>query len=133
MKSHHYHEVFSTLYNAAYSTWVAKNREYGDNIEEAGALGAAVHIVGIAARLKPLVIRATDADIQRHQDAIANVVIDLFNYTTILAYMLGSDNLRGKDLPDDLPSPAAAVPVGPDTGGKSPVGGDHDAPGRSPA
>ena len=81
-----------------------KNREYDDAISETGLLGACVEIVGVAARLKPLIIR--DPNFEQHfskdpmtpgrKKDILNALHDLHNYTNIALMMIEDENWRGE-------------------------------------
>lgn len=72
-----------------------RNREYSDTISVTGVLGACVEIVGVASRLKPLVIKAADRG-QSKREKVANVLLDLINYGVIAAIMMMVENWDGE-------------------------------------
>ncbi len=78
-----------------------KNRQYNDAISRTGLLGAVVEIVGVAARLEPLIIQDRNFDLRMEDDlhkreAVLNVLHDLHNYATIALMMLEDENWRGE-------------------------------------
>jgi len=75
-----------------------KNWEYGDAIAKTGVLGAAVEIVGVAARLETLILDQP-ADFEEEPGdlyAILNVFLDLANYAIIGRIMMEEKNFRGE-------------------------------------
>jgi hypothetical protein len=72
-----------------------RNRTYHDAIRRTGVLGAAVEIVGVSARLEPLVIQNKDLE---HLDIekLKNALVDLHNYANICLIMLEDKNWRGE-------------------------------------
>ena len=99
--SHRDHQ-FSDVCSQAFEIFREKNRQYNDAISRTGLLGACVEIVGVAARLEPLVIK--DAFFEQsftHPDnpskaSILNSLHDLHNYATIALMMIEDENWRGR-------------------------------------
>ena len=86
-------EKFALICEECGALFSVKNRQYGNAIEETGVLGAAVEIVGIAARLKQIVIRGDGEEVQ--MDTLRDILMDLHNYATIAIMMLDDKNMRG--------------------------------------
>lgn len=85
---------FALICEECAALFAAKNRRYGNAIEETGVLGAAVEIVGIAARLKQIVIRGNYP--REKMDKLRDILMDLHNYATIAIMMLDNKNMRGE-------------------------------------
>ena len=78
-----------------------KNRQYNDAISRTGLLGASVEIIGVAARLEPLIVNNKDFDTQildlpSFRESVMNALHDLHNYSNIALIMLEDGNWRGE-------------------------------------
>jgi hypothetical protein len=88
-------EQFKDKCQNALSIFQERNRTYNDAIRRTGLLGACVEIVGVSARLEPLVVQ--DANLEKaDMPKIINALIDLHNYTNIAMMMIEDSNLRGE-------------------------------------
>lgn len=74
-----------------------KNKQYDNTIIRTGVLGASIELIGVVARLRPLVLkmkrkrRLTPKNIA----SIKNVSVDTHNYANILRMMLEDRNWDG--------------------------------------
>ncbi|KKN66958.1 hypothetical protein LCGC14_0466380 [marine sediment metagenome] len=74
--------------------FVQRNEEYGDTITVTGVLGASVELIGVSARLRPLVLKDPGHG-KNNREALINVFKDLHNYANIALMMLAADNWDG--------------------------------------
>lgn len=72
-----------------------KNKQYGDSVEECGVLGVAVELIGIAGRLRQLVLRDPEHG-RGNSSSVHNCFIDALNYGAIGLAMLRKDNWEGR-------------------------------------
>ncbi|MCK4829101.1 hypothetical protein KA005_75960 [bacterium] len=84
---------FDEISRSAKEVFAEKNALYGDAITRTGALGAAVEIVGISARLEHMILGANDAG-KSDEEALIDIVKDGVNYFTILGMMIMDNNWR---------------------------------------
>lgn len=75
--------------------FVEKELQYEDAIAATGVLGAAVEIIGLAARIKKFVLKGGDGG-QSHKAEIMEVAKDLHNYADILMLMAADENWTPK-------------------------------------
>lgn len=92
---------FMTSCQAALSIFKEKNRQYNDAISRTGLLGASVEIVGVAARLEPLIINNKNFEEKLKEDpkfkaSVLNAIADLHNYSVIAKMMIEDENWRGE-------------------------------------
>ncbi|MCG8620171.1 MAG: hypothetical protein MI802_28455 [Desulfobacterales bacterium] len=87
-------EQFSRMCEEGTKIFRRKNRQYADAIATTGVLGASVEILGVASRLKPLVLHSPSHG-RNEKAAILNVANDLHNFANILAMMVEDDNWEG--------------------------------------
>lgn len=78
----------------AYTTFVRKNQQYGDSIDETGVLGATVECIAKMARLRELVLGNPQAGFQA-QPEVRDTFLDLLNYAAIGMAMVDKSNWRG--------------------------------------
>ena len=84
---------FDEISASAKEVFAKKNALYGDAIARTGALGAAVEIVGISARLEHMILGANDAG-KIDEEVLVEIVKDGINYFAILGMMIMDDNWR---------------------------------------
>jgi len=88
-------EQFDRIDAKTRSVFANKNRQYQDAIKDTGVLGASVELVGLAGRLKALVLRNSTHG-QDDQEALANALLDTINYGHIALMMLEDENWEGE-------------------------------------
>jgi len=76
-------------------TFKERNAQYGDAIRVGGFIGAAITLVGDAARLHSLVVNTAGQGKQPDREAIGDTLTDIANYAGITAAMLQDDNILG--------------------------------------
>jgi len=86
-------DKFALICEECGALFSVRNRQYGNAIEETGVLGATVEIVGIAARLKQILIRGDSEPVSAEK--LRDILMDLHNYATIAIMMLDDKNMRG--------------------------------------
>ena len=84
---------FDEISASAKEVFAEKNALYGDAIARTGALGAAVEIIGISARLEHMILGANDAG-KSDEEALVDMVKDGMNYFAILGMMIMDNNWR---------------------------------------
>jgi hypothetical protein len=94
-------DQFKEFCESALEIFKEKNRLYNDAISRTGVLGACVEIIGVAARLEPLVLQDKDFPNSigsggKNSEAILNALHDLHNYSVIALMMLEDRNWRGE-------------------------------------
>lgn len=75
-----------------------RNKQYGDAISRTGVLGAVVELVGVTARLEPLVLN-NPGHFQIDETTLSqleNIFRDLSNYAIIAQIMLDDKNYTGE-------------------------------------
>lgn len=87
-------DTFKTICASSHRLFRRKNYEYRDTIVETGVLGAAVELVGIAGRLKALVLKNRDHG-RSHRDELIDILKDAHNYANIALMMLAEENWDG--------------------------------------
>jgi len=80
------------------AVFIQKNIEYGDSVEDTGVLGAVVELIGLAGRLRTLVLQHPDLSQsdEQHCTAVHNALLDVHNYAAIGMYMLRKGNWKGE-------------------------------------
>jgi hypothetical protein len=73
-----------------------KNREYEDTIHTTGVLGAAVELIGVSARLRPMILHRADHGWGVKDALKKNIFVDILIYAVIALIMLQEDNWSGK-------------------------------------
>jgi hypothetical protein len=94
-------EEFLKICEGCFGLFEIKNAEYQDTISATGVLGAVIELIGVAARLKPLILNnpnfeydfTTDPDFRK---SVGNVLMDLHNYSVIASIMFQNQNWRGR-------------------------------------
>jgi len=91
---------FEDICTSSAAIFEVKNRQYNDAISRTGLLGACVEIVGVAARLEPLIIQnstfESDFETDSFRSSVLNALNDLHNYAVIALMMLEDQNWRGE-------------------------------------
>jgi hypothetical protein len=87
-------EQFEKACGSSQKLFAEKNEQYGDSITTTGVLGAGVELVGLAARVKKLVVKAGDGG-EANRDALIDILKDIHNYANIALLMLAEDNWTG--------------------------------------
>lgn len=88
-------ETFRKVCRAGEELFAKKNDEYGDTISSTGVLGASVELIGTVARLKKLVLQASDGGAS-NSDVLVDIFKDIHNYSNIALMMLSEDNWKGR-------------------------------------
>jgi hypothetical protein len=87
-------EHFEKACESGQKLFAEKNSQYGDSIVNTGVLGAGVELVGLAGRVKKLVIKSGDGG-EASRDALIDILKDIHNYANIALLMLAEDNWTG--------------------------------------
>jgi hypothetical protein len=87
---------FSAACKSGKEIFIKKNEEYGDSISSTGVLGAVTTLVGDTARLRKLVLKASDRG-RSEQKLIVEVLKDIHNYANIALMMIADKNWDGPD------------------------------------
>lgn len=88
-------EQFQRACNSSQELFAEKNKQYGDSITTTGVLGAGVELVGLAARVKKLVVKAGDGG-EANRDVLIDILKDIHNYANIALLMLAENNWTGE-------------------------------------
>ena len=88
-------ETFDRACQAGKAIFLEKDAQYGSATSATGVLGATVEVVGIAARLKKLVMKSPDNGASNRADVV-QIANDLHNYANILLIELSDNNWSGK-------------------------------------
>lgn len=78
-----------------------KNREYGDAIRWGGAAGAAIEFIGIAGRVKKVVLDGEHLSAEQREEILRDKFIDAINYGAIGLLMLEERNYSGEPVTDE--------------------------------
>jgi len=91
-------QQFYAMCDEGYEIFQTRNREYGDAISRTGVIGACVEIIGGAARVEALVLKAKElgGDNWEKLGSLKNVLHDLHNYANIALMMIEDNNWRGE-------------------------------------
>lgn len=88
-------ETFDAIHARCRKLFEEKNTQYGDSISSTGVLGAVVALIGIAARLRPLVL-LDPAHGKGNREVLADVFKDIQIYASIALIMLSDNNWDGE-------------------------------------
>lgn len=86
-------DQFDAICDGSRDLFEEKNKQYADSIARTGAIGAAVSIAGISARIEHMIIGAADAGASQEKELV-ELVKDLHNYSNILGIMIMDGNWR---------------------------------------
>lgn len=86
---------FIEVSEKCYALFKRKNKQYGNSIATTGLLGAAVSIIGAAARL-PIMVVSNSSHGRDISDKLKDVLMDIANYSIIAVMMILDDNWEGK-------------------------------------
>lgn len=88
-------KAFDRQCDLATGVFEVKNRQYGNAIETTGVLGASIELIGVSARLRPMVVQAPDHG-RSQEEALRDILQDIHNYATIALMLMEQDNWEGK-------------------------------------
>jgi len=74
--------------------FAAKNAQYDNNFTQDGLLGTVLEVMGAAARLRPLVVRAPEHG-RANAEKIRDILMDVHNYATMSLMLLDDQNWEG--------------------------------------
>ena len=96
-------DQYDRYVKSAKDLFLRRNSEYGDSISEAGLLGSVCELIGIAARLKKIVIWDYGKNhIDAHTaDKLRDILMDGLNYCAISIMMIDDANFSGRRNEDE--------------------------------
>jgi hypothetical protein len=93
-------EQFDVACDMSRTIFVEKNKQYSDAILETGLNGSVTELVGLASRLKELVLRNPKAG-EDVRYLLADILADIHNYAAISMIWVGTGNWRGQEHEQD--------------------------------